>query len=79
MGKNKFLRSKNEKSVGVGNDVICQTIFQFYKEFYDRVEWRESLKCVEFNTSSNAINLKLIRVDLRHLILEVKSFRTHTK
>ena len=36
--KNKFFRSKNEKRVGVGNDVICQTIFQFYKEFHDRFE-----------------------------------------
>ena len=36
--KNKFFRSKNEKRVSVGNDVICQTIFQFYKEFYDWLE-----------------------------------------
>jgi hypothetical protein len=36
--KNKLFCSKNEKRVGVGNDVICRTIFQFYKEFHDRFE-----------------------------------------
>ena len=29
---------KIEKRVGVGNDVICQIIFQFYQEFHDRFE-----------------------------------------
>jgi hypothetical protein len=36
--KNKYFRSKNEKRVGVGNDVICQAVFQLYKEFHDRFE-----------------------------------------
>ena len=50
-----FFVQKIKKHVGVGNDVICQTIFKSYKEFHDRFEWRESPKCVEFNTPSNAI------------------------
>jgi hypothetical protein len=36
--KNKFFRSKNEKRVGVRNDVICQSIVVFYKEFHDRFD-----------------------------------------
>jgi hypothetical protein len=50
-----FFVQKMKKRVSVGNDVICQTIFQFYKEVHDRFERRESPKSVECN-SSNAIN-----------------------
>jgi hypothetical protein len=47
--KYKFFVQKM-KNVVFGNHVISQTIFQFYKEFHDRFEWRESPKCVEFNS-----------------------------
>jgi hypothetical protein len=33
--RNNFFCSNNEKSVGVRNDVICRTIFEFYKEFHN--------------------------------------------
>ena len=35
MGTEINILFKNEKRVGVQNDVMCRTIFQFYKVFYN--------------------------------------------
>jgi hypothetical protein len=38
---------KNEKRVGVRNDVIISKVFQFYKELYNRFKRNKIPKCAE--------------------------------
>jgi hypothetical protein len=64
--RNKVFRWKMKNRVGVRNDVIFRTIFQFYKEFYNRFKSNKSPKWVELSTSTNVIKKKFKRVDLEN-------------
>ena len=70
-----------KKRLGVRTDVISYNsyvnhFFRFYKEFHNEFEWSESPKYVEFNTRPNAIELKLMRINLGNSIMKMTSFMT---
>ena len=48
-----------KKRVGVRNDVICRTNFEFYKEFHNRFVWIKSPKCVEIKNSTKVNQIKV--------------------
>jgi hypothetical protein len=50
-----FFLFKDEKRVGVRNDVLIFKVFEFYKEFNIRFKCSKVPKCVELGTSPNAI------------------------
>ena len=68
--------SKNEKRVGVQNDVKGHF---FYSLCSFTIGSNESSKCVKFNTSQNAVKLKMKRLNLGESIRKMKSFITLKK